>query len=314
MESGSPNGRVVSVSKSKTSVFEKLNALADEISDSIRGISDQPKAAIDEEIMQMKNKSYRERLPEVEFVTLLFRKYADLSSGTGSKGSGGPITRTAGITPQTSELAGISMTNIPIPVPTKVIDLVDLPEESERLSGCAATNSSLFKLRAIATFFSFLSWVIITATPGISQRYLTAKSLLSSSCSLRDSMGGGYHMGAFQAAQAAGILIFIHSFVYVAYYMMPINESTGYKYIPYLREGVTKLVTAERYDRAWNSAIGYFVMYRKPAEFAMDTFLVVYTALVTLIGSIMIDRSAQMGTLDGLPTYFTLGTFYQSFR
>lgn len=307
-------GRVVSVSKSKTSVFEKLNALADEISEGIRSISDQPKTVVNEEIMQMKNLSYRERLPEVEFATLLYRKYADLTSSIASGSKAAPATYTAGVpSSASSEFAGIELTHIPVPIPTKMIDLIEVTDEDE-LVGWPAIRSSIFKLRGVATVLSFLAWAIITSTPGITKSYLKADSLLTSTCPFKGTLDGGYHMGAFQAAQAAAILIFIHSFVYAGYYVMPIDESTGFKYIPGFQGLAEKIMSPDRFDAIWKMIMSYFVMYRKLGEFVMDAFLVVYTALVMLIASIMIDRSAQMGVIDGTPTYFTLGTFYDSFR
>lgn len=70
------SSKISSKQRPKATVYEILDGLAEEMVEGIKNLSDTPLDGLESELHEVRELSFRQRSPEAEYVTNLFRKYA----------------------------------------------------------------------------------------------------------------------------------------------------------------------------------------------------------------------------------------------
>ena len=139
-------------SKNET-VYDKLNNLAAEISEGIISLSDERRETVQKELSSLREQAYRQRSPEAVYSTILFRKYANLANVIKDSKK------------QVTSNGAVRGTTIVGDLPAFVYE----KDDDEKLAGWEAANTSIFRLRALATLFSLLTFAVMSSVPYITE-------------------------------------------------------------------------------------------------------------------------------------------------
>lgn len=293
------------------SALEKLIELADEIKDSIRSYCTSlsndshkidiniPRKTLDIEIQKLQDESLSSRLPEITFVTLLFRKFADISNAV----------KYAKLTSKnTDNYSNEAMLN-------------ELPKylyegSSEQLVGWSAMNKNIFWLRAVTALFGFLSFVIMSTVPHINDSKLYPVTAFAPDCSYKEAVISGYFdYDPFEAVIAAGVLVYLNSIFFLIYYILPV-DANNHKYIPGLENIFEKCFNRDQILTSVLCVSSFCKNYSKFVEVVHDGILLVIVVVICLVTSILIERGSRFdfGIHNNMGVqYYTIETFFNTF-
>ncbi len=293
------------------SALEKLIELAEEIKDSIRSYSTSlsnethkieiniPRQTLDIEIQKLHNESLGSRLPEITLVTLLFRKFKDIS--------------------QAVKFAKLTSKNIDnYNNDTKLNELPKYLYEgnSEQLVGWSAMNRNIFWLRAITALLSFLSFVIMSTVPHINDSKLYPKTIFLPDCAYNAAdISGYFNYGCYQAVISAGVLVYLNSIFFLIYYILPVDTNHN-KYIPGLENIFEKCFDRDQILTSVLRISSFCKNYSKFLEVVLDAILLVIVIVVCLVTAILVERGERFdfGGYNNMGVqYYTIETFFNSY-
>jgi len=125
-------------------LYDKLNNLADEISEGIINLGDGSRELIQAEISELREQAYKERSPEAVYNTLLFRKYAYTANKI-----------------KDSSVGQRDKTTLVGELPNFVYEA----DNEDHLVGHQATRTNIFRLRAFAAVFSMIAFSVMASAP-----------------------------------------------------------------------------------------------------------------------------------------------------
>jgi hypothetical protein len=134
-ESSRPNNKV-------ETLYDKLNNLADEISEGIINLGDQSRENVQKELSDLRELAYKERSPEAVYNTYLFRKYANIANQLKDAKSGQK---------DKSTFVG--------ELPSFVYEA----DDEEMLVGYQATKSNIFRLRFLVSIFALITFSVMSS-------------------------------------------------------------------------------------------------------------------------------------------------------
>lgn len=135
---------------------------------------------------------------------------------------------------------------------------------------------------------------------------------------------GTFNLRPFSAAIAAASCVFVFNILFNVYYVLPVDNN-NHKYVPGLHWLVEYLhvklgsneMTISNTKAALSDGttrVGSFLkVFSKSIEVIMDGALTIFTFLVCIIASIIIERGSRFDMGDGSIIYYSLGTFYDTF-
>ena len=170
-------------------VFDRLNHLADEISNGIVSLSSAKKEDLLMDIDQLRALAGNESTPEAVFATLLYRKYAGIAMELKESTDGSA----ANFLP---ELPPLISTDSAVPM--------------DELSGMIAVKTSTFVLRAISTMFAFISFVVMSTVYHVGYADFNPSSDFTNEC--KDEYGilnGNFNMRPYQFVLSVGVITYI---------------------------------------------------------------------------------------------------------
>lgn len=135
-----------SSSSSSGSLYDKLKALSDEISEGILNLTDDNKTKVTMEIQSLKDQAAKDRAPEVTANIFLFRKYAETAN----------YWKDAHANLKNDKLGLIGE------LPSFVYETND-----EELVGMTALKTNIFWLRLVTCILAFISYIVMSTVPGI---------------------------------------------------------------------------------------------------------------------------------------------------
>jgi hypothetical protein len=136
-------------SKTET-VYDKLNKLNAEIAEGIINLSGGQRDVTHRELNTLREQAYKERSPEAVFTTALFRRYAHVANEyKDSKFSAGSEKKTT--------LIG----DLP--------NFVYEKDDDNMLVGWQATQTNIFRIRALATLFALLTFAVMSSVPYVTE-------------------------------------------------------------------------------------------------------------------------------------------------
>ena len=153
---GADRDSVINFGKSSSSVYDKLYELCSAIEDAIRHVSNDARANVETDIMRLKRDANRGQVPEVEYASLLFKKYTE-------------ETMTLSRSDDSTNILGVE-----IAVPTFLYE-----GTAEQLSGMESTKKNIFWMRATSLVFSFLCCIIMGLVPDISYASMHPNNLFN---------------------------------------------------------------------------------------------------------------------------------------
>lgn len=293
------------------SVFEKLNTLCDEIEVEILSITSEKETRLS--IAALKDRAYLDRSPEAEFATLLFRKFREVSCSSGGVGANGDA---AG----GNTIAGVANY---MSQPGRPLYYVNEITEgtSETLVGKSASNSHIFKMRVVIAVFQMIGFIILAANSYVHQGLdLNTTYMLSLCPSTAASISGRFDMRLFQLIAALGFFGFFLNFCLAVYYLLPVDEESGRKFIPGFHANVERALSAinspsaTQHTRTSMESLSHFCFNNaKLIELSLDSILLICTLLFLIIGAIEVDRGAEFSS-GSSSVWFTLGTFYMTYK
>lgn len=294
------------------SIYEKLSALCEEIEVDIlstQGAS----SAVREVLGQIKDKAYLDRSPEAEHATQLYRRYRDSTKEGGYGNNQAADNTVAGAANYLSQ-------------PGRPLSYLNEVTEgtSETLVGRQASNTHIFRMRAVTTFLSFISFIVMAANTYISQgATLTTNYMIAAMCPAKATfINGKFNMSLFQFIAALAFFLFLHNLCFCVFYLLPVDETTGRKYIPGFHSTVESGLNTIGNPHVSNSTRGLMEdcsscwhKHAKLIELGADASLLSVTLFFVIIGSIEVDRGAQFEMPShGENCWFTLGTFYMTYK
>lgn len=287
----------------KGTVYEKLGLLCAEIESDIRSSSHSlHPELLKKTLEQLREQAFLDRSPEAQHALLLYRKQKEILQQQRSATASAPSDYTAPLTTIINKYA------------PKIPDYVLEAHEEIILGHETAVRKNIFWLRFACWLFSLLSFSVMSSAPFIHYATPTANDLFSSSCPLRSShITGSFDFSCFQAAIAAAVFVFVHSTLFLAYYILPINAQ-GHKHVPYLAKFFEPcMVDRAEVDTRSAHVASFCRLKSKLIECVVDAGLVGFTAVVVVIAAIVIERGTRFDFGGGVVTWFSLGTFWLSF-
>jgi hypothetical protein len=246
---GSANAVTGAAAGKKVTVYEKLNMLNDEIIESIKvSCGVHGGSVVDAEINALREASFKERSPEAEFSIKLFRKYVEVVS----KEKDDSLRTT---------VSNKMITNASDEQDTNTgsdfykFSSVALEGTSVQITIQDAPRTNIFWYRAIVMMFSLIATIVLGSSRYISftkfssndafsvtdfrRKFFTSTEIsmcqfaLQINTAICDSrhLSGYFDMRPYQAVMGIAILVFIHSVVFTAYYILPVDENEN-KYVP----------------------------------------------------------------------------------
>jgi hypothetical protein len=123
-------------------------------------------------------------------------------------------------------------------------------------------------------------------------------------------------MSPYQALIAFAVLVYVHSLLFVVYYLLPTDPVDGHKYIPGLDIAFEKAsfgrVSGTQVKTHSTTVSSFCRNFSKYIEAIVDAALLFMLGLTCLICSITIDRGARFD-FSGTVQYYTISTFYNTF-
>ncbi len=291
------------------SIYEKLSSLCEEIEVDILS-REGAGQAVREALGRIKDKAYLDRSPEAEHATQLYRRYRD--STKGGSGSGGFGDNTVAGAAQY-----LSQPGRPLSYLNEVTE-----GTSETLVGKQASNTHIFRMRVVTTFLAFIGFIVMASNTYISQgATLTTDYMIGAMCPSKATMiSGKFNMSLFQFIAALAFFLFLHNLCFCVFYLLPVDETTGRKYIPGFHSTVETGLNTIGNPSVTNSTRGVmdscsdcWHKHAKLIELGADASLLGVTLFFVIIGSIEVDRGAQF-EMAASNCWFTLGTFYMTYK
>ena len=302
------SGQDSSQAQTRASIYETLTSLSDEIISNIKMISDESRYKIDEDIKAMREASYRERSPEAEYVSQLFKKYADIATRLKNK-------------------KGIYNTNKDV-----IFGKVEVPSfvyegSPDQIIGFeAAKKSNIFYYRCTCILFSFLCFVVLSTVHFINYGEVKPHDEFLPTCAYNSQkITGSFNLRPFRACIAAASCVFVFNILFNTYYILPV-DSSNHKYVPGLHTVVEWFHVKFGHDEitisnsraivsdSTTKVASFCKMFSKMIEVILDATLTVFTLMVCLTSSIILERGQRFDMGDGSIIYYTIGTFYETFQ
>lgn len=300
--SGSAEGRDIP----RASVYEKLNDLSIEIIHGIRSMreDEEEDEDFDAQIKNMRESSYKERSPEAAFVTFLYRKFASRAQEKVMK-----LRKNGGNNINDNNLLRRDFLKT---LPSYIYE----GTANELPGGMESMKKNIFFLRATTVLFSFICYVVMATVPNINDDKLEPQNALLSSCPYNKSdVSGSFDMSPYQALIAFSVLVYIHSLLFVVYYLLPM-DSDGNKHIPgldVLFERISMGRVSGNQVKTHSTMVSSFCKsFSKYIEALVDALLLLMLGLTCLICSISVDRGTKFD-FSGTIQYYTISTFYMTF-
>lgn len=142
---------------SRSTLYDKLNLLAEEISEGVINLSDGKRWLIENELRRLREEAEKEVSPEAVYNLLLFRKYSGIANLLKERN----VDLEARIQNFENSRDDSSMFDI-------AHGTVDGQGEVV-LVGFDAVKSNIFWLRVLAAMFSFISFVVMSQVPYVSR-------------------------------------------------------------------------------------------------------------------------------------------------
>lgn len=282
----------------KASIFEKLDLFCDEISSDIRSAAPTDHK-LHQTLASLKEKAYLDRSPEAQFALLLYRKYKEVVSSQN-------------YAPSSS--SGDTLGTLPLWLNNRIpVGMLD--GSADQLEGVSATTKNIFWLRLICCILSLISFSVMSSAPFIHYPYPTPKDMFLPTCALSNTnITGNFDFTPFQTTLAAAVLIFVHSFLFSIYYVLPV-DTNGQKHIPYLERVFEPCSISSTDVHSYSSRVAIFCKARSKAIEAMaDLALLAFNLIVVVIASILVERGSKFGFGVGVEVWYTIGTFYLTFE
>ena len=185
--------------------------------------------------------------------------------------------------------------------------------QPEQLAGCASTKKNIFWLRCIASLLAFSSFVIMSTVPNINIANPEGSDLFLPGC-MQLNVGGTFDYRPYQLSIAAGSLVFIHSFLFTIYYLLPIDPGTGHKYVPGIDEIFQQCINPDDTRLTVNRVASFCKTHSKFIELFIDATLLTFLLIVVLIASIILERGQRFEFPTSPSTvWYTVGTWYKTF-
>lgn len=301
-------GRPAGGANPKASIFDKLDALCEEITTDIRAQSGLT-SEIGSMLAKLKERAFLDRSPEAQHALLLYRHYRELTKASVSSSSS--VTSGGGSGNDDFEGLPTWLSSKTIP---RLPDFV-LEPQAEQLVGVAATKKNIFWLRSGTVLLSMISFSIFSSAPFIHFAHPTLNTMFLSSCVYaHQQIGGSFDFTSFQCALAVAILIFIHSVLWVAYYVLPV-DANGHKHVPLLEKLFEPCsIDANEVNRHSSRVSLFCRVYSKLIECVVDAGLLFMNLIVVVIASIQVEQGRKFDFGAGVEYFFTLGTFWQTFE
>lgn len=155
----SKNDEVISPlsTHSRSTLYDKLNLLSEEISEGVINLSDGKRWLIENELRRLREEAEREVSPEAVYNLLLFRKYSGIANL---------------IKQRNVDLEARIQSIMATRDDSSVFDIAHgtLDGQGEAiLVGFDAVKSNIFWLRVLAAMFSFISFVVMSQVPYVSR-------------------------------------------------------------------------------------------------------------------------------------------------
>lgn len=125
-------------------LYDKLNNLADEISEGIINLGDGARENVQQDLSELREQAYKERSPEAVYNTLLFRKYAEVANQI-----------------KDSRSSGRDKATFVGELPSFVYEA----DDEQNLVGHQSTQTNIFRLRAAAALFSLITFSVMSSAP-----------------------------------------------------------------------------------------------------------------------------------------------------
>lgn len=308
MEAQPLSGQPASPSYSqKSTVFEKLGLLCQELESDIRTNSQfMHPQMLQASLEKIREKAFLDRSPEAQHALLLYRKNKEILQDKERSTLQGPSDASSDYT--------APLTTIFNKYTPKLPEYVLEAQEDIILGHETAVRKNIFWLRLACWLFSMLSFSVMSSAPFIHYAAPTANDLFSSSCPLRAShITGNFDFSCFQAAIAAAVFVFVHSTLFLAYYVLPV-DAQGNKHVPFLAKLFEPCMVDGREVDAHSTHVSTFCRLKsKLIECVVDAGLVGFTGIVAVIAAIVIERGTRFDFGAGVVTWYSLGTFWLSF-
>ena len=299
-------------SVNRASIYEVLHNLASEIETNIKILSTESRYKVDEDIKLLREASYRERSPEAEYVSRLFKKFAEVAINAKNN------------TNSNNKQSSVAVGDVvfgKVNVPSYIYD-----GSAEQIVGFeAAKKSNIFYYRCACILFSFLCFVILSTVPFINAGVIRPHDEFTPACTYNnDVIIGTFNMRPFSACIAAASCVFVFNILFNVYYILPVDNN-NHKYVPglhwcieylHVKFGSDELTISN--SRAMLSdgttRVGSFCkVFSKMIEVILDASLTIFAFLACIIASIIVERGSRFDMGDGSIIYYTLGTFYETF-
>ena len=311
MREGVASAVPAGASKSDT-LYDKLNSLNDEIGEGLINLRGGRREDTVREIHDLRSISYRERSPEAVFSLLLFRKYSDeanrikdlsksqhqVQHGSASGMGGG----------------GLSLVG-------------DLPafmyqaDDESMLVGANALKTTTFQLRCVAVLFSLLTLGVISATPFITETDFNPHDHFEKNGCDVTKLDGEFNFRPYQLVLSIAVLAFVHNAIFLGYYWLPVNEHSGYKYVPGLAHLLGMIVQNPARGEEYSTRFSMFCRdHARTIECCIDGFLLIMAlvAFVVALWVLQLPIEFKVTEEDGpnnikSTEYYTLGTCFLTF-
>ena len=294
----------------KSAVHEKLKSLVTEIQESVKYESNDEIQTIEAELERLRERAYLERAPEAHHATLLFRHYSSIvNRKANGEGSTNGIKSDGWWDPDLTRDI----------LPPKLLE-----GTGEVLVGVEATRSNAFVMRTTISTFASVAFVTMCSCGYIHDTSLTADDLFTPDCYMRrvhTSFKGHFSMVPYQWLIALSFFVFLHSFGFCLYYVLPLNENTKHKYIPGCGEWMERCLghigreEVTYQARTASQRVSDFCHdHSKHVEWSIDGILLILTLIICIIASIDVERGAEFTFGSDPPQWYTLGTFHDTFN
>lgn len=276
------SGQDSSQQQTRASIYETLTTLSDDIINNIKILSDESRYKIDEDIKAMREASYRERSPEAEYVARLFKKYADIATRLKNNKSNSNKDVVFG----------------KVEVPSFVYE-----GSPDQIIGFeAAKNSNIFYYRCTCILFSFLCFVILSTVHYINYGEVKPHDEFLPNCAYNSqTISGSFNLRPFRACIAAASCVFIFNILFNVYYLLPV-DSSNHKFVPglqtcvewfHVRFGSDEITISNSraiVSDGTTKVASFCKVFSKMIEVILDSSLTVFTLLVCLSSSIILER------------------------
>ena len=301
------SGQDSSQQQTRASIYETLTTLSDEIINNIKTLSEESRYKIDEDIKAMREASYRERSPEAEYVARLFKKYADIATRLKNNKSN-------------SNNKDVIFGRVEVP------SFVYEGSPDQIIGFEAAKRSNIFYYRCTCILFSFLCFVILSTVHFINYGEVKPHDEFLPNCAFNSqNIQGSFNLRPFRACIAAASCVFVFNILFNTYYLLPV-DSSNHKYVPglqtlveffHLKIGSDEITISNSraiVSDGTTKVASFCKVFSKMIEVILDVTLTVFTLLVCLSSSIILERGRRFDMGDGSIIYYTIGTFYETFE